>query len=324
MTTINLVLLALLFLTVAGTLYGLVSVFFINKDMQTRVENVAAGSSSKTSHGYLNEAQKKQGAAAWRARLEPLFSPFARLAASEESADVGRFKIKFLQAGYRSNGAPAIFFGMKAVLTFLLPALGFAVIRSTAVVLAPQMLMSVMLVLAAAGYYLPSVFLANRRANRQREIFEAFPDATDLMLVCVEAGLGLDAAIARCAKEIALRSEVLAQELNLVALELRVGASRDRALRNLAARTGVEEVSSFSAMIVQADRFGTSIAASLRVMAEMLRVKRRMRAEEQAAKIPLKLLLPLIFCIFPSLLVVLMGPAAIQIYRVLLPAMAGK
>jgi tight adherence protein C len=324
MTSINLLLLFLLFVGVVGALLGVTSLLFRSKDMQTRLDTVVAASSPNVSNGYLNSNSKNEGVSSWRAWIGPLFSPFSRLAASEDSADVGRFKIKFLQAGYRSSGAPAIFFGAKAVLTFVLPAIAFGFIRSSSLKFPTTSVMAIMLVFAAIGYYLPSIFLANRRANRQREIFEAFPDATDLMLVCVEAGLGLDAAIARCAKEITLRSEVLAQELNLVALELRVGASRDRALRNLAARTGVEEVSSFSAMIVQADRFGTSIADSLRVMADMLRVKRRMRAEEQAAKIPLKLLLPLIFCIFPALLTVLMGPAAIQIYRVLLPAMAGK
>ncbi len=120
-----------------------------------------------------------------------------------------------------------------------------------------------------------------------------------------------------------LRSPKLAEELTLVGLELRVGASRERALRNLAARTGLDEISSFVAMMLQADRFGTSVAESLRVHADTLRVRRRQRAEEMAAKIPLKMLFPLIFCIFPSLLLVLMGPAVVQVYRILLPTMGG-
>jgi tight adherence protein C len=131
-------------------------------------------------------------------------------------------------------------------------------------------------------------------------------------------------AVARTAKEMQLRSPVLADELGLIGIELRMGATRERALRNLAARTGVEEVSLFVAMILQADRFGTSIAEALRVHAEELRIRRRLRAEEQAAKIPLKLLFPLIFCIFPSLLLVLLGPAFIQIYRTLSTLMMGK
>jgi len=142
------------------------------------------------------------------------------------------------------------------------------------------------------------------------------------MTVCVEAGLGTEAALNRVAEDIQLKSPVLSEELRLVNLELRAGADRERALRNLAMRTGVDEVDGFVTMLSQAERFGTSIAASLRVHADMLRTRRRQRAEEAAAKIALKLLFPLIFCIFPSLLVVLLGPAMIQIYRVLLPTLA--
>ena len=153
---------------------------------------------------------------------------------------------------------------------------------------------------------------------------EALPDALDLMTVCVEAGLGLDAAMSRAASEIGLRSQALADELNLVALELRMGVKREHALRNLALRSGVDDISSFVAMLVQSDRFGTNVADALRVQAETMRTHRRLRAEETAAKIPLKLLFPLIFFIFPSLMLVLMGPAMISIYRTLLPAMGGS
>jgi tight adherence protein C len=183
--------------------------------------------------------------------------------------------------------------------------------------------MLILFAAAALGYYLPNLVLSRLTFVRQRELFEAFPDALDLIIVCVESGISLDAAIARAASEIELRSPKLAEELTLVGLELRVGASRERALRNLAARTGLDEVSSFVAMMLQADRFGTSVADSLRVHADSLRVRRRQRAEEQAAKIPLKMLFPLIFCIFPSLLLVLMGPALVQIYRILLPTISG-
>jgi tight adherence protein C len=174
------------------------------------------------------------------------------------------------------------------------------------------------------GYYLPNLVLWKAVKRRQREIFESFPDALDMMTVCVEAGLGTEAAMVRVSDDLQFKSPALAEELRLVNLELRAGADRERALRNLALRTGVEEVDGFVTMISQAERFGTSIAASLRVHADMLRTVRRQRAEEAAAKIALKLLFPLIFCIFPSLMVVLMGPAMIQIYRVLLPSMGTR
>lgn len=181
----------------------------------------------------------------------------------------------------------------------------------------------VMLVCAALGYMMPNFFLARRITNRQRDIFESFPDAIDLTTVCVEAGLGLDAALARVGAEMRLKSPILGEELHLVNLELRAGSSRERALRNLALRTGIDEIDSLVAILIQADRFGTSVADSLRVHSDNLRTKRRLRAEEAAAKVPQKLLFPVIFCIFPSLLLVLLGPAFIGIYRVLLPTMAG-
>jgi tight adherence protein C len=181
-----------------------------------------------------------------------------------------------------------------------------------------------LLLLAAIGYYLPNGILARLVAWRKTELQDALPDALDLMTVCVEAGLGLDAAMNRAASEIGMRSQALEDELNLVALELRMGVKREVALRNLALRTGVDDMASFVAMIVQADRFGTNVAEALRIQGETMRVHRRLRAEERAAKIPLKLLFPLIFFIFPALMLVLMGPAMISIYRVLLPTMGGS
>jgi tight adherence protein C len=181
-----------------------------------------------------------------------------------------------------------------------------------------------LLICAGIGYYLPQVLLSRTVEKRQLEIVEAFPDALDLLTVCVEAGLSLDSALAKVSEEIHIKSAVLSQELQLVMMEIRTGFAKEKALRNLALRTGVEDIDTLVAMLIQSERFGTSVAESLRVHSDNLRTKRRLRAEEAAAKIALKLLFPLIFFIFPSLLVVLMGPAMIQIYRVLLPAMAGS
>jgi len=175
---------------------------------------------------------------------------------------------------------------------------------------------------AAVGYYLPNVVLRQQIMHRQREVFESFPDALDLLIICIEAGMGLDQAIAKVAAEIDIKSKVLAQELSLVLIELRSGFSREVALRHLALRTGVEDIDLLVAMMIQADRFGTSMGDSLRVHADNLRTKRQQRAEEAAAKIAVKLLMPLIFMIFPTLMLVLVGPAVIQIYRVLLPGLA--
>jgi tight adherence protein C len=228
-----------------------------------------------------------------------------------------------MNAGYRHPWAPVIFFAAKTVLSLGLPLAVFFGLSIKGTTAGTTAMLFYVLTAAAAGYYLPNFVLKRMIAQRQREIFESFPDALDLMTICVEAGLGMDAALARVAAEIGLKSQVLSEELNLVTLELRAGSSKEKALRGLGIRTGVEDVDAMVAMLIQAERFGTSIADSLRVQSEQLRTKRRQRAEEQAAKIALKLLFPLIFFIFPSLLVVLMGPALIQIYRVLLPVFSG-
>jgi len=250
--------------------------------------------------------------------------PFGKLSMPAEGFEKSSVRLRFVHAGIRSPTAPAVFFGVKTLLTIGLPLLGFLAMSASGSGPKGNNLMLVVLLLAATGYYAPNIVLSHLMKTRQREIFESFPDALDLMTVCIEAGIGTEAAMMRVADDMQFKSPELSGEMRIVNLELRAGADRDRALRNLAIRTGVEEVDGFVTMISQAERFGTSIAASLRIHAEMLRTRRRQRAEEAAAKIALKLLFPLIFCIFPSLMVVLMGPAMIQVYRVLLPSMAGN
>jgi tight adherence protein C len=149
----------------------------------------------------------------------------------------------------------------------------------------------------------------------------ARPDALDLMVVCVEAGLGLDQAINRVADEIKLSHKELSEEFHLLGLELRTGVGRTDALRNLSRRIDLDEIKSLIALLVQTDRFGTSIGQALRVHSDAMKVSRQMKAEERAAKIPVKLLLPLILFIFPSVFIVIIGPGAIRIIRTLLPTM---
>ncbi len=259
----------------------------------------------------------------WLNRVATLTRPISKLSMPEEGFQKSPIKLRFAHAGIRNAVAASAFFGIKTLLTLGLPLFGFILLTLSGAPLKGNNLLLAMLALAALGYYGPNLVLSHLVMVRQREIFESFPDALDLMTVCVEAGLGTEAAMMRVADDLQFKSPALADEMRIVNLELRAGAVRERALRNFAIRTGVEEVDSFVTMISQAERFGTSIAASLRVHADMLRTRRRQRAEEAAAKIALKLLFPLIFCIFPSLMVVLMGPAMIQIYRVLLPTMGG-
>ena len=183
-------------------------------------------------------------------------------------------------------------------------------------------LSTLLLIASALGYYLPNAVLSHLVKKRQSELFKAFPDALDLLRLCVEAGLGLDAAVERVGREIQIESEALAQEFSLLGLELRAGAIRADAMRNLALRIGLQDITALVSMLIQADRFGTSVAESLKVHSESLRIKRRLIAEETAAQLPVKILLPLIFCVFPALLTVLLGPAIINVSQVLLPQLA--
>jgi tight adherence protein C len=288
------------------------------RTMRRRIEQVGGGRSTPVTGGQLDAGNE-----AWYEKIVQISAPLSRLSTPKEGWQVSALRVRLMNAGWRSQGAVAIFFGTRTVLALLLPTLASMWLISGGGVSSVTQFALVLVTLVAFGYYLPALVLARMVARRKRTIFEDFPDAIDLLTVCIEAGLGLDAALMRVAEEIRLRSKVVADELELTLLEMRSGYAKEKALRNLAMRTGVEDVDSFSTMLIQTERFGTSLGDSLRVLSETLRTRRRMLAEEKAAKIALKLLFPLMFCIFPALMVVLMGPAMVHIYRTMLPIMAG-
>ena len=307
----------------AAELGFVVLVFVASAALVLLVGQLTAHSSTKERARRLAAADTqapKRGA--WIELLARGTRPLARFAESDTSAQVSALRRRLMHAGIRHPLGPSALYGTKTLLSLVLPLLAFGAQLLSPQPLQGNPLLLALLTAAALGYYLPNAVLARMVFLRQREIFESFPDALDLVTVCVEAGLGLEAALARVAEDVQHRSRVLSTELQLMGLELRAGAPREQALHNLALRTGVDEVDSFVSMLIQAERFGTSIAQSLRVHADMLRTRRRQRAEEAAAKIALKLLLPLIFCIFPALMLVLLGPAMINIYRVLLPTLS--
>jgi len=315
MSMMQIAFLALVFTAVFGMAYAIMSRFSADP-VQERLQAV-------TDAGSRRGHDRKERGAARMARLARITAPLAKLSGESEDWEHSALRTRFFNAGLRHPSAPVLYFAAKTALAVALPLLAMIFFAVSNTKMSVNGTLFWLLSTAAIGYYFPNVVLANVIQRRQRDIFETFPDALDLMTVCVEAGLAMDAALLRVADEIGLKSPVLSDELHLVTLELRAGLPKERALRNLALRTGVEDVDALVAMLIQAERFGTSIADSLRVQSEQLRTRRRQRAEEQAAKIALKLLFPLIFFIFPSLLVVLMGPAFIQIYRVLLPTFAG-
>ena len=313
MVTTEILLLVLVFVSVAGLSLA-VTGYFVPHPVQARLRKIA-GDTGDREPGSEN---------AWRNRIIEAVSPAGKLSLPKEGWEKSALRQRFMHAGFRGDKAPVLFFAAKTLLAFALPLTFMLYAGISRVPMGFNLVLAVIVGLAAVGYYLPNLYLRQCIDRRQREIFETFPDAIDLMTVAVEAGLGLDAAIARVGQEMGVKSRALEEEIHLVGLELRAGAARDQALRNLALRTGVAEVELFVVMLVQSDRFGTSMADSLRVHSDALRTKRRLRAEEAAAKIALKLLFPLVFCIFPSMMLVLVGPAAISIYRVLFPIASGS
>jgi tight adherence protein C len=257
----------------------------------------------------------------WTETVVKVAGPLARLSVPEGDWENSPLRVRFLHAGIRNPDARLVFFAAKTLLPLALAALAYVLLRATN---RTGDLTFVFYVLLAAliGCYLPNLVIFLTIRSRQREIFENFPDAADLMLVCVEAGLGLDAGLTRVADEIRRESVALAEELHLTNLEIRAGGTREKSLRNLALRTGVEEVGTFATMLTQADKFGTSIGDSLRVFSDDLRHKRQIRAEEAAAKIPTKMLIPLVVCIFPAVIMVILGPSVIQIVRTIMPMLS--
>jgi tight adherence protein C len=206
----------------------------------------------------------------------------------QSPAELGKLQLRLVQAGYRGGEALPIFLGIRV------------------------------------GYLLPPMVLARKAKKRQHRIRLSLADALDLLVVSVEAGLGLDQALSRVGQELEFAYPDLSGEFRLVNLELLAGTGRSTALRNLADRTGVDDLSQLVAMLVQTDKFGTSVANSLRVFSETLRTKRRQRAEEAAAKTGVKMVFPLVFCIFPAIWIVTIGPAAIKFVQVLVPMGTGR
>jgi tight adherence protein C len=226
--------------------------------------------------------------------------------------EMGKLQLRLVRAGYRSDEALPVFFGIRVAAS-----LGAFALFSTGILIQPNLALAIGAVLLA--YVVPGMVLARLAKRRQHRLRLALADALDLLVVSVEAGLGLDQAMVRVGEELEFAYPELADELRLVNLELRAGKPRVEALRNLGERTGVEDVSSLVTMLIQTDKFGTSIAQSLRVHSETLRTKRRQRAEEAAAKTGVKMVFPLVFCVFPAIWVVAIGPAAIKFVTVLFP-----
>jgi len=285
-----------IFVAVAGATASLAWLLTDPQIVRRRLSNLAAAPSSGLPPASV---------------IEDTGSPLARRMRTlvpKSPKEMGRIERMMATAGY-TGAWPAILFALAQI---ALPAAFFFAAYSS---LRPGLGLMLGLLAAGIGYFLPTLWLGRAIDKRKRAIQNGLPDAIDLMIVCIESGSGIDQALNRVAAELALPYPELARELELVSAETRAGKPRLEAFRNFAERTRVDDVRSLVAMLVQTDRFGTSIGQALRTHAETSRTKRRQRAEEKAAKLGVKLLFPLVFCLFPAFYVVVLGPSMVRIFR---------
>ena len=287
---------------------------YINSMVKSRAlkERINQESASVVSTG-TNQIDKGSG------HLKQFFmaiaSAFGNFAQPKSTEDISRIRKNLLNIGYRGKNAVVIFTGIRVICALVPPATLFFFLLFVPIHLAPLHLMIFYISLVLAGYYLPNLWLRFKIAKRQEKLLNGFPDAVDMLVVCVEAGMGMDAAIERVGREIAFENDVLSEELKLYNKEMRVGKTRRQALKDLAMRTGLEDMRTLTTLLIQTDKFGTSVAQALKTHSDFLRIQRYQRAEERAAKLTVKLVIPLIFCMFPSVFIVILGPAIINAIR---------
>ena len=232
-------------------------------------------------------------------------------------------RARLIAAGYASPIAPKLFTAIRLIMLVMLPTIAVGLVFLTGSQVSVFKLYLLGVGLAVFGLYAPNLFISAKADRRREAIINGFPDSLDLMLVCVEAGLGMEAAFDRVGREMLNSHPLVSQMLSVVTLELRAGSTREEALRNMANRTQVSEIRSFSTLLIQSDKLGSSVGETLRVYAGEMREKRRMRAEEKAHRLPVLISIPLVTCMLPVMIGVLMLPAIIRVVREMLPAMSG-
>jgi tight adherence protein C len=303
MTGLFLVIAMATFATVGLLTYGLLSYYNSRKVVRDRFKKASIDSMPLI---YREEARglKKQFLD-WVSSLGTF--------AMDDKEDVSKLRQSLIQAGFRHSKGPAIYFGIRILLAILLP-LVYLIANAMDGVLTKGNLL-ICFIIAASGFYMVPYGLRVITRRRQDRIDKALPDVLDLLIVCMEAGLSLQATINRVSDEIRSLSVDLYKELQLTNAELRTGINREVALKNLGERTGAQNMKALVGLMVQSDRMGASIVQSLRTHASFLRVQRSQKAEEKAAKMPVKIMFPMLLFIFPAIFVVVLGPAAIQISK---------
>jgi len=305
--------LLLVFIAVAISAAGVITYVTSWRAVRRRVHEQLAPAAASAA-GSLRSAQADT---AW----VKLVNFIEKRGLSLEDTKGDKLRKRMIAAGFTHPAAPRLFTLIRLLLTIGLPAAFIGAVYLTAAEFHWFTLYWVSALLALMGLYLPNLFVTAKIDRRQQTILNALPDALDLMLVCVEAGLGIEAAFDRAGREMVHSHPMLSELLASVVLELRAGRSRDEALRRMADRAGVEEIRAFTTLLIQSGKLGSSIADTLRIYASEMREKRRMRAEEKAHRLPVLISLPLVGCMLPVMIGILMLPAAIRVIRDMLPAM---
>ena len=258
-----------------------------------------------------------------RSMIARILKPVQKYVEPKDETKRSTVRRQLIQAGYMSPAAVGRYFGVRILLAAGLPLLFIVFAPLVAGDMEVEKILLFGLGLGFIGLYLPRIWLAQRISKRQQAFREGFPDALDMLLVCVEAGLGLNAALHRVGEEMGKAHRNLGMQFQLVGLELQAGKTREQALRNLAERMGIDEVKSLVTLLIQSEALGTSIGQALKVHAADMRIRRMLRAEEKAHLLPVKMAFPLIGFILPCLVLVVLTPAIIKVFRVLLPTLSG-
>lgn len=301
----------MVFIAIVAGVFGLMSMISTrNSQAEDRLERIGRPKSLMDLELSQHESRQRF------AGIKNVISSLGSSMEPQSDLEKNGLRVTLANAGFRSEAAPAVFQGLRVASLALIAAPG--VLTGYLLYGFAPMGLVMMAFLAFVGLYMPTLILGYLKSTRQKEIFLTLPDALDLLVVCVESGLGLDAGLRKVTDEMKLHAKVICEELALANLQLQMGRPRREVLHDLGVRTGVDDVKSLAAILIQADRFGSSIAQALRVQSDSMRVRRRQLAEEKAAATAVKLIFPLVLFIFPAIFVVLVGPAAIQIQRTLL------
>jgi len=313
---LRLLLLVLLFAMVAATAYLIAhSVGARQLTRRRLLEPASAGDRAAT----LGSLRAERVESAWLKLVNSIERRGLSLVDTKDAA----LRQKMIAAGYSAPFAPRVYTLVRLVMVIGLPLFVLFFFWSTGSSPGMVKLYFSLVVAACMGLYLPNIFIRARADRRQRQLINAFPDALDLMLVCVEAGLGLEAAFARVGMEMTTSHPLLAEQFGAVVLELRAGRSHEDALRRMADRAGADDIRAFATLLIQSTKLGSSIAQTLRTYAAEMREKRRMRAEEKAHRLPVLISIPLVACMLPTMIGVLMLPAVIRVVRGIFPALHG-